>query len=63
MKRSKDKARSQERDATGLCEEAQADGVPCFEVGRECDVCGRARPEDSPPVKRRPARTSLPRTR
>jgi hypothetical protein len=32
-----------EWDGTGLCAEAQADGVPCHEVGRSCDVCGRAR--------------------
>jgi hypothetical protein len=22
-----------------LCAEAQADGVPCFELGRECETC------------------------
>ena len=27
---------------TGLCAEAQADGVPCNELGRSCDVCSRA---------------------
>lgn len=27
---------------TGLCVEAQADGVPCTVVGRSCDTCGRA---------------------
>jgi hypothetical protein len=27
-----------------LCAEAQADGVPCYEVGRECETCERARP-------------------
>lgn len=26
-----------------LCAEAQADGVPCFELGRECATCERAR--------------------
>ena len=25
-----------------LCPEAQADGVPCAEVGRDCDICERA---------------------
>lgn len=25
-----------------LCPEAQADGVPCFELGRECETCARA---------------------
>jgi hypothetical protein len=28
--------------SSGLCPEAQADGVPCYEAGRSCDVCGRA---------------------
>jgi hypothetical protein len=27
---------------TGLCAEAQADGVPCTVTGRSCDTCGRA---------------------
>ena len=27
---------------TGLCPEAQADGIPCNEVGRDCDTCGKA---------------------
>jgi len=27
-----------------LCAEAQADGVPCYEAGRQCEVCERARP-------------------
>ena len=25
-----------------LCAEAQADGVPCFELGRDCSECERA---------------------
>jgi hypothetical protein len=25
--------------ATGLCPQAQADGVPCTELGRSCDIC------------------------
>lgn len=28
---------------TGLCPEAQADGVPCTELGRDCELCERAR--------------------
>jgi len=24
------------------CEQAQADGVPCTELGRDCEVCERA---------------------
>jgi hypothetical protein len=27
-----------------LCAEAQADGVPCAELGRDCAICGRALP-------------------
>lgn len=29
-----------------LCPEAQADGVPCFEIGRDCETCEKAQPED-----------------
>ncbi len=25
-----------------LCAEAQADGVPCYESGRDCEKCDRA---------------------
>jgi len=28
------------------CEQAQADGVPCTEVGRDCEICERAYPRD-----------------
>jgi len=31
-----------------LCAEAQADGVPCYEVGRYCETCERARPAAGP---------------
>jgi len=27
-----------------LCSEAQADGVPCFELGRDCETCEQAAP-------------------
>jgi hypothetical protein len=30
---------------TGLCAEAQADGVPCTELGRDCEICERAHPK------------------
>jgi hypothetical protein len=30
---------------TGLCPEAQADGVPCTEIGRDCEICERAAPK------------------
>ena len=33
---------------SGLCSEAQADGVPCQELGRECHVCERAQLEGEP---------------
>jgi len=39
---------------TGLCPEAQADGVPCTEVGRSCDICGHAKGR----VERNPGRPS-----
>jgi hypothetical protein len=37
------------------CEQAQADGVPCTEVGRDCEICERAykerrAAEKGPPV-------------
>ncbi len=41
-----DTKKSDERDApaggAGLCPEAQADGVPCTELGRDCEICERA---------------------
>lgn len=31
------------RDTDGpLCAEAQADGVPCYELGRDCQTCEQA---------------------
>ena len=32
----------QERSQTGLCGEAQADGVPCPSASRQCELCGFA---------------------
>lgn len=32
-----------------LCPEAQADGVPCSEMGRECDICPMAAPNRNVP--------------
>jgi hypothetical protein len=32
-----------------LCSEAQADGVPCTELGRECERCERAAGRERPP--------------
>jgi hypothetical protein len=33
---------------TGLCPEAQADGVPCTALGRDCEICEKAFPESDP---------------
>ncbi len=48
---------------TGLCAEAQADGVPCTDVGRSCDVCERAAsrsdPAPRPEVTRRQSGTEI----
>jgi hypothetical protein len=52
MKRSDTETEHADRNQAGLCEEAQADGVPCYELGRQCETCERARPE--------PARLSAP---
>ena len=57
MKRSDTKTERSDRDQVGLCEEAQADGVPCWELGRQCETCERARPERAQPpapVQRKP---------
>jgi hypothetical protein len=35
---------------TGLCAEAQADGVPCTVAGRACDTCPRAVAAHAGPV-------------
>ncbi|MHC4548560.1 MAG: hypothetical protein ACYTEZ_07265 [Planctomycetota bacterium] len=37
------------------CEQAQADGVPCTEVGRRCEICENAFPpprdrQEGPPL-------------
>ena len=29
-----------------LCPEAQADGVPCMEIGRDCEICEKAIRDD-----------------
>jgi hypothetical protein len=47
-----DKKKSDEREApaggAGLCSDAQADGVPCTELGKDCEICDRAfRNDDS----------------
>ena len=33
---------------TACCPEAQADGVPCTELGRDCEQCARAVPVRGP---------------
>ena len=35
---------------TGLCCEAQGDGVPCRGTDGECETCGRALPMPLPPT-------------
>ena len=37
-----DPPRERRWDPELLCSEAQADGVPCTEVGRTCEECERA---------------------
>ncbi len=39
------KKSNQEEGLGVLCPEAQADGVPCEEVGGDCEDCDRADPE------------------
>jgi len=37
------RAREHARQAGGpMCADAQADGVPCYELGRDCETCERA---------------------
>lgn len=43
MKDKPDPKDPHDREGTGaLCSEAQADGVPCFEIGKDCTICERA---------------------
>jgi hypothetical protein len=51
MERNRDLPRARRRDlGTGaLCPEAQADGVPCTELGRDCEICERAVGTGRPP--------------
>lgn len=41
-KREAPKARRRDLGTGALCPEAQADGVPCTELGRDCEICERA---------------------
>ena len=44
----KDPQDPEDREGTGaLCPEAQADGVPCFVVGKDCAICERAAAAES----------------
>lgn len=37
------RAGARARQAEGrMCADAQADGVPCYELGRDCETCERA---------------------
>ena len=48
------KVRRMQKIQAPLCAEAQADGVPCYELGRDCETCERAYlswadpPQDAP---------------
>ncbi len=49
MRVNETKARKEERPLESggpPCPESQADGVPCDELGRDCDDCEKARPEE-----------------
>jgi len=49
MKRGAETPDPEARPGTGaLCPEAQADGVPCTERGRECETCEKALAADEP---------------
>ena len=37
---------ARETGTGALCPEAQADGVPCSEIGRDCEICEKAQQED-----------------
>jgi hypothetical protein len=57
-------AASPARNALGtLCAEAQADGVPCAELGTDCEICGRATPCTHSPAPAAPAAPAAPRLR
>jgi hypothetical protein len=55
-KKKKKKKSSQEEGLGVLCAEAQADGVPCHELGRDCDVCEMAAPGPEEAASKPPAR-------
>jgi hypothetical protein len=40
----RDRRAGQEARAAGgpMCADAQADGVPCYELGRDCETCEKA---------------------
>jgi hypothetical protein len=40
---------NQEKGLGVLCPEAQADGVPCSELGRDCRICEKAEPRSDEP--------------
>lgn len=42
-----------------LCPEAQADGVPCTELGKDCAVCGKS-PVDKSRIEPREDEDELP---
>lgn len=38
-----------------LCAEAQADGVPCTELGRDCETCAKAVRREPAPEEKDPS--------
>jgi hypothetical protein len=42
------KKTNQEKALGVLCPEAQADGVPCWELDRDCETCEMAEPFPEP---------------
>ena len=54
-KKEKDREQAPLEPGTGaLCPESQADGVPCDELGRDCEDCGNAVPRPAPKPSRKP---------
>lgn len=47
--RTKDKELEKPVESGGPpCPESQADGVPCEELGRDCEDCERGQPQEGP---------------
>ncbi len=56
VKKKKEQEQAPLEPGTGaLCPESQADGVPCEELGRDCEDCENAAPRPAP-EPRKPSR-------